>query len=119
ILDNTQSGNVCINTCLEHYMNQNLPFGGTGSSGIGKVHGYYGFAEMSHKRGCLKQDTFIKKTAAMGRPPLNDKAYNTLIKVLMTGFIPRRVRPTFRIVTMMLLLFVLYRFVNKLIPTSL
>ena len=42
ILDNTQSGGGCINTCIEHLGNPNLPFGGVGESGYGSYHGKAG-----------------------------------------------------------------------------
>ena len=38
-----------------HFFNQELPFGGSNNSGIGKGHGKYGFEAFSNARAVLKQ----------------------------------------------------------------
>ena len=43
ILDETSSGGVCINDCLFHSLNPDLPFGGVGSSGYGSTNGKIGY----------------------------------------------------------------------------
>lgn len=87
VLDNTQSGGGCINTCLEHLMNNNLPFGGVGQSGYGSYHGKAGFQEFTHKRSILHQDTFLMKKAGIPPPPYeNDKMYDFAVKANITGF---------------------------------
>ena len=58
IISETTSGGTCINHCLLHYMNSELPFGGVNNSGIGKSHGKYGFEAFSNKRAVLRQFTF-------------------------------------------------------------
>ena len=35
ILESTSSGGVCINDCIFHLINHELPFGGVGDSGYG------------------------------------------------------------------------------------
>lgn len=50
ILRRVQSGGVCINDCLVHLTNPNLPFGGIGESGVGAYHGYESFRIFSHFR---------------------------------------------------------------------
>lgn len=55
ILEKTSAGGVCINDCLIHFMNHELPFGGVNNSGIGKSHGYFGFLEFSNAKAVLKQ----------------------------------------------------------------
>lgn len=55
MLNDFQSGGVCLNTTVAHIVNANLPFGGIGYSGIGCYHGSYGFETLSHKRAVLKQ----------------------------------------------------------------
>eukprot|EP01064_Diplonema_japonicum_P018132 TRINITY_DN26827_c0_g1_i1.p1 TRINITY_DN26827_c0_g1~~TRINITY_DN26827_c0_g1_i1.p1 ORF type:complete len:537 (+),score=166.92 TRINITY_DN26827_c0_g1_i1:51-1613(+) len=92
ILDQTQSGGVAINTCVEHFMNIHLPFGGIGPSGYGACHGKHGFDDFTHHRSCLKQDTLIKKDASLPPAPVPEKMYDILIKVTTTGFIPRKYR---------------------------
>ena len=46
LLSHVQSGGVCINTYL-HYVQEDLPFGGFGASGMGAYHGPEGFRNMS------------------------------------------------------------------------
>ncbi len=52
-LDNTYSGNVCINDTLINYVNKNLPFGGVGESGMGAYHGKASFDLFSHYRSVI------------------------------------------------------------------
>jgi aldehyde dehydrogenase (NAD+) len=40
---------------LIHIANPKLPFGGTGKSGMGSCHGYYGFKNFSHERAIVYQ----------------------------------------------------------------
>ncbi|MDT0552971.1 aldehyde dehydrogenase family protein [Urechidicola vernalis] len=58
LLDNTRAGSTCVNNNLIQYSNHYLPFGGSNNSGIGKVHGFYGFQEFSNARSVMKQHTF-------------------------------------------------------------
>lgn len=61
VLRNTTAGGTCVNNAVVHLANPNLPFGGTGSSGVGSYHGYFGFRAFSHERAILRQgrlDTF-------------------------------------------------------------
>jgi coniferyl-aldehyde dehydrogenase len=46
----TISGGVTINNCVLHVAQHDLPFGGTGASGMGQYHGYEGFLEFSKLR---------------------------------------------------------------------
>ncbi len=55
IINNTRSGGTCINHTALHFFNNNLPFGGSNNSGIGKGHGEYGFKEYSNARAVFKQ----------------------------------------------------------------
>jgi aldehyde dehydrogenase (NAD+) len=59
IIKNTRAGSTCINTNVVQYSNNNLPFGGSNNSGIGKSHGKFGFEEFSNQRAILKQHRFI------------------------------------------------------------
>ena len=42
------AGNVCYNDTLMFMLNDNLPFGGVGQSGMGRYHGKWGFDTFSH-----------------------------------------------------------------------
>lgn len=47
-------GGGCINHTIQHVANPYLPFGGTGESGMGRYHGFEGFARFSHAKGIYK-----------------------------------------------------------------
>ena len=49
VLAQTSSGGVCVNDCIMHAANPELPFGGVGPSGCGAYHGKHGFDAFSHK----------------------------------------------------------------------
>jgi len=54
-LDNTRAGGTCINNNALHFFNNDLPFGGSNNSGLGKSHGHFGFLEFSNARAIYKQ----------------------------------------------------------------
>jgi coniferyl-aldehyde dehydrogenase len=58
ILDRTISGGVTINGTLLHCGQDDMPFGGTGPSGMGAYHGREGFLEFSHARAIHKPGFF-------------------------------------------------------------
>ena len=49
------AGNVAINDTLLEYLQNDLPFGGVGQSGMGKYHGKEGFEAFSNKQATLVQ----------------------------------------------------------------
>ena len=55
ILSRTTAGSTCVNEALLHFVNPNLPFGGTGESGLGRGHGRRGFREFSNERSVLRR----------------------------------------------------------------
>jgi len=57
--NNLYFGGGCINDTLIHFTSKNLPFGGVGSSGIGKYHGATSFECFSHQKGIVKRGTWI------------------------------------------------------------
>lgn len=67
LLARTVSGNVTVNNTLMHYVQDELPFGGVGSSGIGAYHGVEGFRALSHAKGVLVQSRW--NLANLLRPP--------------------------------------------------
>ena len=72
IINNTRAGGTCINNNGVHFFNNNLPFGGSNNSGIGKAHGIFGFEEFSNARGVLKQWSPISGLDGM-TPPYTKK----------------------------------------------
>jgi coniferyl-aldehyde dehydrogenase len=55
VLSRTASGNVTLNGTLMHYVQDDLPFGGVGASGMGAYHGIEGFRSLSHAKGIFEQ----------------------------------------------------------------
>jgi coniferyl-aldehyde dehydrogenase len=55
ILSRTTSGGVCINDVIMHIMQEELPFGGVGPSGMGAYHGLDGFRTFSHAKSVFRQ----------------------------------------------------------------
>ena len=58
VLGNTVSGGVSVNSALLHCVQDDLPFGGVGPSGLGAYHGRDGFRRFSHARGVYKAGRF-------------------------------------------------------------
>ncbi len=76
----TSSGDVCINEVMLHFVNNKLPFGGVGKSGIGNYHGKYSFDAFSHSRSVLKSSSLIDFPA---RYPPHKNVYFRLLRFLM------------------------------------
>jgi aldehyde dehydrogenase (NAD+) len=58
VLSGTTAGGSVVNNTVVHLANPNLPFGGTGASGIGNYHGEFGFRTFSHERAVVLQGGF-------------------------------------------------------------
>jgi acyl-CoA reductase-like NAD-dependent aldehyde dehydrogenase len=54
VLDHAPSGGAVVNHSILHLANPDLPFGGTGASGVGAYHGEHGFRELSHARAVMR-----------------------------------------------------------------
>ncbi|MCQ2147947.1 MAG: aldehyde dehydrogenase family protein [Bacteroidales bacterium] len=54
IIGRTTSGGGCINDSIMHIVNDKLPFGGVGNSGMGHYHNRESFEAFSHRRSILK-----------------------------------------------------------------
>jgi aldehyde dehydrogenase (NAD+) len=55
----TTSGACLINDVVLHIANKNLPFGGVGSSGTGRYHGYESFRAFSNRKAIMKSGSLI------------------------------------------------------------
>ena len=73
-------GGGCINDTVMHLSNDNLPFGGVGSSGIGNYHGKYGFETFSHQKAVLEK--VIWGEPNIKYPPYSDKKLSWIKKLL-------------------------------------
>ena len=82
LLSHMQSGGVCINDITLHYVQEDLPFGGFGASGMGAYHGPEGFKNMSHARAIYSQ-TMLDVFPILGaRPPFGPKFLQIISKML-------------------------------------
>jgi coniferyl-aldehyde dehydrogenase len=82
LLSHVQSGGVCINDITLHYVQEDLPFGGIGASGMGAYHGPEGFKNLSHARAIYSQ-TMIDVLPIIGaRPPFGEKFRGRIRKAL-------------------------------------
>lgn len=80
VLTRTTSGNVTINDTLMHYVQNALPFGGVGMSGMGAYHGIEGFKAFSHAKGVFEQSRW--NLGGLLRPPFN-RTTNWVIRYLL------------------------------------
>jgi coniferyl-aldehyde dehydrogenase len=80
VLARTTSGGVTINDTLLHYLQEDLPFGGVGASGMGAYHGRDGFRTFSHRKPVFRQARL--NTAGLIRPPYG-KLVERMIAALM------------------------------------
>jgi coniferyl-aldehyde dehydrogenase len=67
VLSRTTSGGACVNEVMVHAMQDDLPFGGCGNSGMGAYHGEQGFRTFSHAKSVFtatRRDPFF-----LLRPP--------------------------------------------------
>ena len=82
VMSNTVSGGAALNDVIFQFIQEDLPFGGIGPSGMGHYHGIEGFKTFSHARGVYKQ-TSLESVLKMMRPTfgkLIDQVISTKIK---------------------------------------
>jgi coniferyl-aldehyde dehydrogenase len=80
VLAGTTSGDVTINDTLMHIVQEELPFGGIGASGMGSYHGYDGFRTFSHAKGVFTQSRF--NAISLMRPPYG-KLFEQILRLLL------------------------------------
>ena len=71
VLQQSHSGGVSINECAWHVVQEDIPFGGVGPSGMGAYHGEAGFESFSHMKGVFIQSRFSQGSKL--HPPYTDK----------------------------------------------
>jgi len=59
VLQQYSFGGGCINDTVVHLVNNRLPFGGVGNSGMGAYHGKKTFDIFSHKKSIVKRGTWL------------------------------------------------------------
>lgn len=78
-LENSTSGSAVVNNnCIQSGTNPNLPFGGVGTSGMGRIGGYEGFKNMSNGRSVVHQPLDRFRDFLVQLPPYS-KRYSSLI----------------------------------------
>jgi len=87
-----EAGNACVNDCVVNYAAQELPFGGTGESGIGVRHSAKGIQKY-----CKTQSILVTRMGTKKEPhmfPYTPRMSKVLEKavVLMYGKKPRKYR---------------------------
>ena len=76
VLKNSISGGVSINETAWHVVQEDIPFGGVGPSGMGGYHGEHGFQTFSHMKGVFFQSKF--SGGKMLFPPYTEKTHKVL-----------------------------------------
>lgn len=66
-----QFGGGCINDTISHFINDQLPFGGIGNSGMGAYHGKFSFDTFTHKKPVCNKVTW--PDVPLRYPPYNAK----------------------------------------------
>jgi len=84
VIQSTRAGGTAINHSAVHFFNNNLPFGGSNNSGIGKGHGFFGFEAFSNPRGVFKQWSPFSALDLMTAP--YNKLKQTLIDLSIKFF---------------------------------
>ncbi len=80
-LTNTKSGSAAINDTVIQFASPYLPFGGVGSSGMGRYHGKYSFEAFSNVRGVMVKSNLID--LFLRYPPYNklkEKAFKLFMR---------------------------------------
>lgn len=67
VLARTTSGGACVNETIMHVVQDDLPFGGVGASGMGAYHGPEGFFGMSHRKAVFERGG-LNPAKLMGPP---------------------------------------------------
>ncbi len=81
ILSRLPCGGGTVNDTLVHFASENLPFGGTGASGMGAYHGRAGFDAFTQPRSVLAAST-ISPARALLSPPYG-RAVNVAARLLV------------------------------------
>jgi coniferyl-aldehyde dehydrogenase len=81
VLANTVSGGMVVNDVMVHASAEDLPFGGTGPSGMGHYHGHDGFKAFSHARPVYRQTKLPLQRLGGMLPPFGERAEKQLKKM--------------------------------------
>lgn len=79
ILETVKFGGGCVNDTLIHVGNNKLPFGGVGSSGLGRYHGKASFETFSYQKSIVTKSTLLDIN--LRYPPYKEK-FRLLKKIM-------------------------------------
>lgn len=81
VLSNTTSGSAVVNDTLLQFVQDDVPFGGVGASGMGAYHGEEGFRTFSHAKGVFTQSR-LSMVGIMRAPfgPLADRLLGLMLR---------------------------------------
>ena len=82
VLERTTSGGASVNDTMLHIVQEDLPFGGIGPSGMGAYHGREGFLTFSHAKSTFYQGRFT--LTGLVNPP-----YGSRFKSVMSAALAR------------------------------
>lgn len=81
LLDRTASGGVTVNESVLHIVQDDLPFGGVGPSGMGRYHGPEGFRTFSQHRSVFRQGPL--DFSGMLHPPYGKPLAERLMRLML------------------------------------
>lgn len=82
VLAATSSGGVTVNDVVNHYVQDDLPFGGVGASGMGAYHGRAGFETFTYPRSIYRQSP-IDVFGMMGAVPPTGPKLKRILRLMI------------------------------------
>lgn len=80
VMTSLQYGGGCINDCVIHLSNHNLPFGGVGNSGIGSYHGKSSFESFTHANSIVQN--YVNFDLSLRYAPYDERSESKFKKLL-------------------------------------
>lgn len=87
VRERTSSGAFVQNQAVMQLANSELPFGGVGGSGMGRLHGRYGFKAFSNPKSVALMSSEDGFPTNRTYPPYTDDKKSFLRKLIKVGFI--------------------------------
>lgn len=86
VKDNTFSGAFVSNECVMQAVNKELPFGGVGGSGQGRLKGQWGFRTFSNPKSTASMSSSDGFPTNKRYPPYTQDKQSFLLKLIKIGF---------------------------------
>ncbi len=84
VADSLSAGTMCINGTFSQLISFTLPFGGVGSSGMGRYHGQYSFKTFSHEKAIVRKSFLFDMSVFY--PPYNKASFSFVKKIIRVLF---------------------------------